>query len=93
MTLYGSLFARGIWMREIDQGLAQAFQSRKQQELGSIIRGNRLEDVIPMLTIPGPDFTERCHDTVWVPAGYTNHPVFSGFPLNHRKQGVIVIAL
>ena len=79
MTLYGSLFARGIWMREIDQGLAQAFQSRKQQELGSIIRGNRLEDVIPMLTIPGPDFTERCHDTVWVPAGYTNHPVFSGF--------------
>lgn len=79
-------------MREIDQGLAQAFQSRKQRELGSITRGNRLEDVIPMLTIPDPDFTERCHDTVWVPVGYTNHPVFSGFPLDHRKQGVIVIA-
>lgn len=57
MTFYGSLFARGIWMREVDQGLAQVFQSGKQRELGSIIRGNRLEDVIPMLAIPGPDFT------------------------------------
>ena len=80
-------------MREIDQGLAQAFQSRKQRELGSIIRGNCFEDVIPMLTIPGPDFTERCHDTVWVTSRYPDHPVFPGLSLNHRKQGVIVIAL
>ena len=80
-------------MGKVDKSLTQIFQSGKQRELGTIVRGDCLEDIIPVLAVLIFDFLERRHDTVWIPAGYTDHPVFPGLPLDHRKQSIIVSAL
>ena len=90
MPLHGSFFTRSIGMSEIDQRLAEVLQPWQQWELWVVVRGNRFEDIVPMLSVLGSDFPERLHDTVWIPARHTDHPVFPSLPLDHRKQGIIV---
>ena len=79
-------------MGKIDQCIAQVLQSRQQWELGAVVRGDRLEDIIPVFVVLGSDLSNRFHDSVRIAARYANHPVFAGLPLNHSKSRVIVTA-
>ena len=78
-------------MGEVDQRLAQALQIGQCRKLRTVVSGDRLKDIIPVLHILGADCQQGIHDTVWIASRNADHPVLPGLSLDHGQQGVIVI--